>query len=72
MKKKKTLKKSIKKQKEEDNSGLFIPAGLFVGMGLGFALENLVAWLFMGLGAGFLAMAVYKARDIKKKGSSKK
>jgi hypothetical protein len=39
-------------------SGLFIPAGLFIGMGIGWALGYLVQGLFIGLGAGFLAMAI--------------
>ena len=39
-------------------SGLFIPAGLFIGMGIGWAMGYLVQGLFIGLGAGFLAMAI--------------
>ena len=39
-------------------SGLLIPAGMFIGMGIGWALEYLVQGLFIGLGAGFLAMAI--------------
>lgn len=39
-------------------SGLFIPAGLFIGMGIGWALGYLVQGLFIGLGAGFLGMAI--------------
>lgn len=39
-------------------SGLLVPAGLFVGMGIGLALDHLVAGLFIGLGAGFLGMAL--------------
>lgn len=39
-------------------SGLFIPAGLFIGMGIGGVLGYLVQGLFIGLGAGFLAMAI--------------
>ncbi len=37
---------------------MFIPAGLFIGMGIGFAVSNLVPWLFIGIGAGFLAFAL--------------
>ncbi len=52
-------KKTVKKTKEEDDrSGLFVPAGILMGMGFGFAFGNLVAGLFIGLGAGFLAMAL--------------
>ena len=57
------MKKKAKKQKE-DNSGLFIPAGLFIGMGIGFMTGNLVSWLFIGLGAGFVGMGI--ARALKK------
>ena len=39
-------------------SGLFIPAGLFIGMGIGWAMGYLVQGLFIGLGSGFLAMAI--------------
>jgi hypothetical protein len=50
--------KEPKKGKRKAISGLFIPAGLFVGMGIGFTVDNLVAGLFIGLGAGFLAFAL--------------
>ena len=53
-------KKKVDKKKKEDISGLFVPAGLLIGMGIGFMLENLVAWLFIGLGSGFLCMAISK------------
>ena len=43
-------------------SGLFIPAGLFVGMGIGWALGYLVQGLFIGLGAGFIAMAIVRLK----------
>jgi hypothetical protein len=43
-------------------SGLFIPAGLFIGMGIGWALGYLVQGLFIGLGAGFLAMAIVRLK----------
>lgn len=37
-------------------TGLAIPAGLFIGMGVGFLIDNLVGGLFIGLGGGFAAM----------------
>ena len=43
-------------------SGLFIPAGLFIGMGIGWALGYLVQGLLIGLGAGFLVMAVTRLK----------
>ena len=41
---------------------IFIPAGLFIGMGIGWALGFLVQGLFIGLGAGFLVFAVVTLR----------
>ena len=43
-------------------SGLFIPAGLFVGMGIGWALGYLVQGLLIGLGTAFLAMALVRLK----------
>jgi hypothetical protein len=37
---------------------LFIPAGVLTGMGIGFLIDNLVAGLFIGLGAGFALFAI--------------
>lgn len=45
-------------KKKNDPSGLFIPAGIFIGMGIGFLLDNVVMGLFFGLGIGFLGMAI--------------
>ena len=41
-------------------SGLFIPAGIFIGMGIGFVTDELVAGLFIGLGIGFVVMAIVR------------
>lgn len=49
-------------KKRKDIAGLFIPAGLFIGMGLGWAMGYLVQGLFIGLGVGFLAMAIVRLR----------
>ncbi len=45
-------------KKRKGTSALFIPGGLFVGMGIGFATNNLVPGLFIGLGAGFIIFAL--------------
>jgi hypothetical protein len=50
--------KETKKNKARTAGGLLIPAGLFIGMGIGWALDYLVQGLFVGLGAGFLLYAV--------------
>jgi len=47
-----------KKSKKRDFTGILIPAGLFIGMGIGFATDSLVPGLFIGLGAGFLLFAL--------------
>jgi hypothetical protein len=52
---------SEKTEKEKNDwtvPGLFIPAGLFIGMGIGWALGYLVQGLLVGLGAGFVGMAI--------------
>lgn len=46
-----------KKSGRKGASALFIPTGLFIGMGVGFATGNLVPGLFIGLGVGFLIFA---------------
>ena len=53
------------KRKKNGIEGIAIPAGLFIGMGIGFLTGSLVAWLFIGLGAGFAFMIL--ARLVKKK-----
>lgn len=47
-----------KKKTGKDNAGLFIPAGLFLGFGYGFLIDNVAAGIFGGLGLGFLAFAL--------------
>jgi hypothetical protein len=49
---------SEKRREERRKSGaLFIPAGLFIGFGLGFLTGSVPAGMFLGLGAGFLLFA---------------
>lgn len=47
-----------KKKDERGAAGLFIPAGLFLGFGLGFIFNNIPAGMFGGLGLGFLLFAI--------------
>jgi hypothetical protein len=50
-----------KKEKKWDRkgaAGIFIPAGLFIGMGVGWIFGYLVQGLFIGLGVGFLALGI--------------
>jgi hypothetical protein len=51
-----------KNKKKWEVSGLFIPAGLFIGMGIGWVLGYLIQGLFIGLGVGFLAMAIVRLK----------
>ena len=57
--------KEPKKDKLTTAGGLFIPAGLFIGMGIGWALGYLVQGLLVGLGVGFLlfGLVMLKVRD---------
>ena len=49
----------IKEKKDKGGvGGLFIPAGLFIGMGIGFLTDKLVAGMYIGLGIGFALFAI--------------
>jgi hypothetical protein len=50
-----------KKKNKGTHYGLAIPAGLFIGLGLGFLMGDLVGWMFIGLGVGFLVMLLGKS-----------
>lgn len=43
-----------------DASGIFIPAGLFIGFALGFMFNNVPVGIFGGLGIGFLGFGIAK------------
>jgi hypothetical protein len=45
-------------ENKKGKGGLFIPAGLFLGMGFGFLFGNVTVGIFLGLGVGFAAFAV--------------
>ena len=50
--------KNKEKKDKKGIAGLFIPAGLFIGMGIGFLIDELVSGMFIGLGAGFVLFAI--------------
>ncbi len=50
--------KSEEQKKQWGITGVAIPGGLFIGMGIGFLIGNVTAGLFLGLGGGFLAMMI--------------
>jgi hypothetical protein len=39
-------------------AGVAIPGGLFIGMGIGFIIDNITGGMFIGLGCGFLVMMI--------------
>ena len=41
-------------------TGLAIPAGLLIGMGVGFLVDNVTAGILLGLGCGFLGMIILR------------
>jgi hypothetical protein len=43
---------------KKDDAGLFVPAGLFLGFGLGFAFNNIPPGLFARLVLGFFLFAI--------------
>lgn len=47
-----------KENKNANPGALFIPAGIFLGFGFGFAFNNIPAGMFIGFGAGFAAWAI--------------
>ena len=49
-------------KKHKGVTGLAIPAGLFIGMGVGFLVENIAAGIFLGLGGGFLTMLIIRVK----------
>lgn len=41
-------------------AGVAVPAGLFIGMGVGWIFDEMLPGLFIGLGVGMLAMAIIR------------
>ncbi len=50
--------KSEDEKRQWNITGVAIPAGLLIGMGIGFLVDNIAAGLFIGLGGGFLFMMI--------------
>jgi hypothetical protein len=59
--------KKEKKPKKQDVAGLLIAACLLIGMGIGWIFGAFVPGLFVGLGVGLLAAAIYSSKKEKKK-----
>jgi hypothetical protein len=47
-------------KKRKGVTGLAIPAGLFLGLGIGFLVDNVVAGVLLGLGGGFIVMMILR------------
>lgn len=45
-------------KKQWSITGVAIPAGVLIGLGVGFLINNIAAGLFLGLGGGFLVMMI--------------
>ena len=49
-------------KKKKGVSGLGIPAGLLIGIGVGFLIDNVPAGTLIGLGSGFLLMIILRIK----------
>ncbi|MFC2068783.1 hypothetical protein ACFLTP_07255 [Chloroflexota bacterium] len=49
---------SEEQKKQWGITGVAIPAGVLIGLGIGFLTGNIPAGLFLGLGGGFLVMMI--------------
>ena len=54
--------KATPKPVGKNTTGLLIPGGLLIGIGIGFLMDNIPAWTLIGLGAGFVAMFVCQTK----------
>ena len=43
-------------KRQKGITGLGIPAGLFIGLGVGLIIDNITAGALLGIGGGFLIM----------------
>ena len=49
---------SEEQKKQWSITGVAIPAGILIGIGIGFLIGNITAGIFLGLGGGFLVMLI--------------
>ena len=47
-------------KKRKGTAGVAIPAGLLIGMGVGFLFDNITAGILIGLGCGFIGMIILR------------
>ena len=49
---------SEEQKKQWSITGVAIPGGVLIGLGIGFLVGNIPAGLFLGLGGGFIVMMI--------------
>ncbi|MFC1893149.1 hypothetical protein ACFLYR_03825 [Chloroflexota bacterium] len=49
---------SEEQKKQWGVTGVAIPTGLLIGLGIGFLIDNITAGILLGLGGGFLVMFI--------------
>jgi len=49
---------SEEQKKQWGITGVAIPGGVLIGLGIGFLVGNIPAGLFLGLGGGFIVMMI--------------
>ena len=49
---------SEEQKKQWGITGVAIPGGVLIGLGIGFLIGNIPAGLFLGLGCGFIVMMI--------------
>lgn len=49
-------------KKKKQDSGIFIPAGLLIGIGIGMLIGQIPAFTLIGLGVGFLFMYLFRKK----------
>ena len=54
----KTTPPEEEEKKKNGATGLAIPGGLLIGLGVGFLIDDVPAGMFIGLGAGFIVMMI--------------
>ena len=48
-----------KSKKQNCRHGMYVPAGMFIGIGVGMLIGNVAAGTLIGMGLGFLASIIF-------------